>query len=363
MLAILLHIRPESMVVGLCSICRYWPTRSHWQYLSKVSTLPFHKNSNEWSVDWVAAFGRLYDMNVWYVDWVATFDIHLRYVIGYVHWVAAFGRLYDMNVWYVGWVATFDMDLRYVHWVAVFERLYHMNVRYVGWVAMGWLRLVGSLKWKVSFAKETYKRDDILQKRPVLLRSLLIVATPYLRHGSMIRTLSCCLWKVVRYEYTVCRLSCLGWLRLVGSLKWKVSLAEYSLFYRALLQKRPVILRSLLIVATPYLPYECCYLRYGWTYVQWVATWPLSLTLTVCVCLTRARVLPLSLSRARSLSFSLWGGLTCHIRIWSALRMQRAQRLWIRPCQPNFVCKMHFLHHQSRSCRCRRPSLRHCPQS
>ena len=43
------------------------------------------------------------------------------------------------------------------------------------------------------------------------------------------------------------------WLRLVGSLKLQVSLAEYSLFYRALLQKRPIILRSLLIVATPYL--------------------------------------------------------------------------------------------------------------
>ena len=28
--------------------------------------------------------------------------------------------------------------------------------------------------------------------------------------------------------------------------------AEYTLFYRALLQKRPIILRSLLIVATPY---------------------------------------------------------------------------------------------------------------
>jgi len=27
---------------------------------------------------------------------------------------------------------------------------------------------------------------------------------------------------------------------------------EYSLFYRALLQKRPIVLRSLLIVATPY---------------------------------------------------------------------------------------------------------------
>jgi len=43
----------------------------------------------------------------------------------------------------------------------------------------------------------------------------------------------------------------MGWLQLVGSFKLQVSLAEYSLFYRALLQKRPVILRSLLIVATP----------------------------------------------------------------------------------------------------------------
>jgi len=44
--------------------------------------------------------------------------------------------------------------------------------------SMGWLRLVGSLKLYVSFAKEPYKRDDILQKRPIILRSLLTVATP-----------------------------------------------------------------------------------------------------------------------------------------------------------------------------------------
>ena len=42
------------------------------------------------------------------------------------------------------------------------------------------------------------------------------------------------------------------WLRLVSSLKLQVSLAEHSLFYRALLQKRPTILRSLLLEATPY---------------------------------------------------------------------------------------------------------------
>ena len=44
-----------------------------------------------------------------------------------------------------------------------------MNERYdaLAWVKtqdMGWLRLVGSLKLQVSFAKEPYKRDCILQK-------------------------------------------------------------------------------------------------------------------------------------------------------------------------------------------------------
>jgi len=38
--------------------------------------------------------------------------------------------------------------------------------------------LVGSFKLQVSFAKEPYKRDYILQKRPMILRSLLHVATP-----------------------------------------------------------------------------------------------------------------------------------------------------------------------------------------
>ena len=44
---------------------------------------------------------------------------------------------------------------------------------------MGWLRLVGSLKLQVSLAKEAYKKVYIPQKRPVILRRLLIVATPY----------------------------------------------------------------------------------------------------------------------------------------------------------------------------------------
>ena len=45
---------------------------------------------------------------------------------------------------------------------------------------VGWLRLVGSIKLWVSFAKEPYKRDYILQKRPVILSILLTIATSYL---------------------------------------------------------------------------------------------------------------------------------------------------------------------------------------
>ena len=56
---------------------------------------------------------------------------------------------------------------------------------------------------------------------------------------------------VISCRYTTMG-SCMGWLRLVGSSKLKVSFAKYSLFYRAPLQKRPWILRSLGIVATPY---------------------------------------------------------------------------------------------------------------
>ena len=44
----------------------------------------------------------------------------------------------------------------------------------------------------------------------------------------------------------------MGWLSLIGSFKFYDSFAEYNLFYRAVLQKRPMFLGSLLIVATSY---------------------------------------------------------------------------------------------------------------
>jgi len=53
----------------------------------------------------------------------------------------------------------------------------------------------------------------------------------------------------------------MGWLRLVGSLKLQVSFAEHRLFYRALLQKRHWLLRSLLIVATPHMSLDLPWLK------------------------------------------------------------------------------------------------------
>jgi len=47
------------------------------------------------------------------------------------------------------------------------------------------------LKIKVSFAKEPCKRDDILQKRPTISRSLLFVATPYLSLTHFIVCMCC----------------------------------------------------------------------------------------------------------------------------------------------------------------------------
>jgi len=55
-------------------------------------------------------------------------------------------------------------------------------MRLMSTTAVGWLWLVGSIKLQVSFAKEPYKRDDILQKRPIILSILLTVATPYKGH-------------------------------------------------------------------------------------------------------------------------------------------------------------------------------------
>jgi len=62
--------------------------------------------------------------------------------------------------------------------------------------------------------------------------------------------------------YSTARYMYMGWLRLVGSLKLQVAFEEYPLCYRALLIKRPVILRSLLIEAESRV-FDCTVYLYG----------------------------------------------------------------------------------------------------
>jgi len=69
---------------------------------------------------------------------------------------------------------------------------------------MGWLRLVGFLKLWVSFVKEPYKTDDILQKRPIISRSLLIVATPYVYAYTLQHTATHC--NTIQYTVTHCNM-------------------------------------------------------------------------------------------------------------------------------------------------------------
>jgi len=78
---------------------------------------------------------------------------------------------------------------------------------------MGWLQSVGSIKLKVSFAKEPYKRDAVLQKR--------------------YRLPECCSW-----------LHNMGWLRSVGSIELKVSFVKEPYKRDDVLQKRSIIHRS-----------------------------------------------------------------------------------------------------------------------
>ena len=181
---------------------------------------------------------------------------------------------------------------------------------------MGWLQLVGSIKLWVSSAKEPYKRDAILQNWPIILSILLTVATSHNSvpwHMRMVHTathrntlqttwaykLSAATymneshWNTLQHTLTpmglqLCSVACLcsavrmlwscfrpvlicdikwsyewldsfawvawlmGWLRWVGSLKLQVSCAKQPYKRDYILQKRPVILKSLLIVATPY---------------------------------------------------------------------------------------------------------------
>ena len=133
------------------------------------------------------------------------------------------------------------------------------------------IRLVGSLKLQVCFAKEPYKTEYILEKRPMILRSLLIVANPQHFHWLWCVCLGIFCKRALQkrqhsakdtydfkeprsvlivatpYHVTESVLQCNTLqhrsVRLVRSLKSQVSFPEYSLFYRAFLRTISTLLQ------------------------------------------------------------------------------------------------------------------------
>jgi len=91
---------------------------------------------------------------------------------------------------------------------------------------------------ELSFAYE-FSFCSLLQMSSVFTYKLFCIYEFFLNMSSLV-------YFMIKFPFHVW-----GCLRLVGSLKSQVSFAEYCLFYRALLQKRIIISRSLLIVATP----------------------------------------------------------------------------------------------------------------
>jgi len=90
------------------------------------------------------------------------------------------------------------------------SHVWHDLLVHVTWLisicdmTMGWLRLVRSIKSWVSFAKEPYKKDCILQKRPIFLRSLLTVATLYLWHESFYIHVCAMMHSYVWHDLFIC---------------------------------------------------------------------------------------------------------------------------------------------------------------
>ena len=144
------------------------------------------------------------------------------------------------------------------------------------------LRLVGPLKWWVSFAEYSLFYRALLQKRPIIWRSLLIARRESthetVRHNLHNLHISLTFDNEFHVnfppKYSFSKVSAVvytkfSWVNSHIALTFeyiyifiyiyrigvdsrdflheKVSFAEYSLFYRVLLEKRPIIWRSLLI--------------------------------------------------------------------------------------------------------------------
>jgi len=127
----------------------------------------------------------------------------------------------------------------------------------------GWRRVIGCLISYITFRKLATDYRALLRKMTYPDKASYDSMPPCISEiqHTVLHTVICCSEKEQRKGKTFLRrgekraslpLIVMEWLRLVGSLKGQVSFAEYRLFHRTLLQKRPINLSIILLVATPY---------------------------------------------------------------------------------------------------------------
>jgi len=132
-----------------------------------------------------------------------------------------YGRLYIKNKW--------------SYWIIQIS-LWHRVVFSMCWIRLWSIICIFWCKKSVWDVLDLYRYGRLYIKKQMIVLD-------YPNHTLIRCALSSMCW---------IRFWCMGWLRWVGCLKTYVSLQNIGLFCRSLLQKRPIFLSILLIVATPY---------------------------------------------------------------------------------------------------------------
>jgi len=150
--------------------------------MKRITHLVFWGGSLTWRTPFVCKPVWVTCDCTWMAAVATATHVHIAWLTVLCDVTQSYATLLDINscVWHYS-----RIHMRCPIWMLSISRYkcIHMNAvqlhkRHASFY-MGWLRLVGSFKMLVSFAKEPYQRGYILQKRPIILRSLLIVATPY----------------------------------------------------------------------------------------------------------------------------------------------------------------------------------------
>ena len=158
------------------------------------------------------------------------------------------------------------------HLLTLLTRANSVSSNLTHWLLLFSDALTTPLIWRIPYSSKLWFTDIYWHDWQVMSVGILVLLVGEVAWWSICRSQvrgvdsasdqrsgECIRWEEEGVRQTLCpreesiRLRAMGWLRCVGSLKLWVSFAEYRLSYRALLQKRSIISRSLRIVATPYI--------------------------------------------------------------------------------------------------------------